>query len=298
METLRMKSGHEIPVLGMGTWNASGDALEKSLRAALEMGYRHIDTADWYRNHSEIGNVIRDIDRSELFITTKVHRADLAYGNVLRVCEKALNELSTEYIDLYLLHWPNDDIPIAETMKAMKRLVDEGKVRSVGVSNFNIRRTTEAIEASEVPVSVNQVEFHAHLYQKELLEFCRKKGVIVTAYCPVGRGTVLSDPVIKKIAAKAGRTPAQVALRWLAQHGLAVIPKSMNESHIKENMDIFGWELSSTDMESIDNIGVCQRLVNPVFLATPFFSRIPQRLLRRIPKKIKNMKADKNFFRD
>jgi 2,5-diketo-D-gluconate reductase B len=297
LKTLKLKSGHEIPLLGIGTWNMGGAVCEKSVRAALEMGYRHIDTADIYGNHREVGKGIKGYDRSGLFITSKVWRSDLAYDKVIERCNKSLKEIGTDYLDLYLMHYPNDRFPIAETMRAFKKLVEDGKIRSAGVSNFYDEWLKEVIEVSEIPVVTNQVEFHPHLYQRELLDFCTKNGVAVTAYSPLARGQILDDPVLKDIAGKHGKSVAQVSLRWLIQHGMIVIPKSSSEDHLRENMDVFDWKLTAKEMEAVDSIKTWNRLVNPAFIEAPLFDRIPKGVLKRMPGGLRKT-LGKRFFRD
>jgi diketogulonate reductase-like aldo/keto reductase len=269
-----------MPVLGLGTWRMSGHECEETVKLALEMGYRHIDTAELYMNEVEIGRAIKGFGRSKLFIVSKVWMSNLHRKDLLDSCAKSLERLGTPYVDLYLLHWPNDSIPIKETMVAMGELVDHGMARSIGISNFDIRRTQEAIDVSPVPVSVNQVEFHPYLYQSELLGFCKKHGIVLTAYCPVARGGVLDDHTLAGIAEKYGKTPAQVSLRWLVQHGTTVIPKSTNPKHLKENMDVFDWRLSKGDMEKIDSISIEKRLVNPILTKVPFFASIADKFVK------------------
>ena len=261
--TVTLNSGYDMPVLGLGTWRLSGDTCTAVTRKALELGYTHIDTAELYDNHAAIAAALKGFDRSSLFITSKVPDQDLAYDDVHRMCQKALHELETDYLDLYLAHWPNPDVPMAETFRAFRELHEQGKVRSIGVSNFNIRRLAEAIEVSDLPIAANQVEFHPLLYQRELLEFCRNSDVVITAYCPLARGAVFDNDVIKGVAEKNHKTPAQVSLRWLVQKGVVVIPKSSSEDRLRENMDIFDWELSPDDEERIDNIGEERRLLSP-----------------------------------
>ncbi|UCD03219.1 MAG: aldo/keto reductase, partial [Candidatus Aenigmatarchaeota archaeon] len=225
-EHIKLRSGQMMPLLGIGTWQLLGDACVNAVKKALELGYTHIDTAEIYGNHRHVGEAIKGHDRSRLFITSKVWRNDMTYEGMLRACDKALGEIGTDYLDLYLIHYPNDSIPIKETMKGFKHLVDDGKVRSIGISNFDEKRTEEALKASEVPISVNQVEFHPYLYQRDLLEYSKRRGIVITAYCPVARGRVTEDQLLIKIARNHGKSPAQVSLKWHIQHGMTVIPKS------------------------------------------------------------------------
>ena len=266
-----MKSGYPIPVLGIGTWRMTGKQCYESVRKALEIGYRHIDTAELYANEEEIGKAIRGFDRSELFITTKVWKTNYSRNEMIKACENSLKKLGTSYVDLYLLHWPNDNFSIEETMKNLAELADRGMVRSIGLSNFSAEETKEAMAVSSKPVCNNQIEFHPHLYQKDILELCEKEGIVLTAYCPVARGEVLTDETLMEISKKYNKTPAQVSLRWIVQHGAVVIPKSTKEDHLRENMDIFDWKLSQKDMKRIDEIKIFRRQVNPIFTNIPFF---------------------------
>lgn len=257
----KLKSGGVIPILGLGTWNLTGKICIDSVRKAIELGYTHIDTAEVYGNHKEIGKAIRDFDRSKIFITTKVWRDDLRHDDVLKACNRALNELDTDYLDLYLIHWPNREVPVEETLNAMKELRDADKIRSIGVSNFTIRHLQEALEVG-VDISINQVEFHPHLYQKELLDFCREKGIVITAYSPLGRGEVLKDKTLIELAEKHSRTPVQISLKWLLQKSMVVIPKASSEEHLRQNIDISSWKLAEDDVKRIDNIGITKRIVD------------------------------------
>lgn len=256
-----MKAINNIPVLGLGTWMLTGQKCIEAVKKAIELGYSHIDTADWYGNHVEIGQAIKDFNRKELFIVSKVQPHYLSYDDVLRLCDKALRELKTDYIDLYLIHWPNPDIPIEESLRAFKKLQDEGKIKRFGVSNFGIKELKEALEKSEIPIVNNQIEFHPYLYKKDLLEFCQKNNVSVTAYSPLGRGELLDDPVITSAAKKYGKTPAQICLRWALQKDTIVIPKASSEEHLKDNMDIFDWQISEEDMKEIDDLNKNQSVL-------------------------------------
>jgi len=258
--TITLASGHEMPLIGLGTWRLSGQTCEASVESALAMGYRHIDTAEMYGNHQEIGKVLKETGyatgdkREDLFLTSKIWQDHLEPNTVLRQCGKALKELQVDYLDLLLIHWPSDTVPVGETLTAFAELVKEEKVRSIGVSNFIRRRVREAAKASKLPLSINQVECHPYLNQNPLIEVCREQGLELTAYSPLGRGKLLGDPAIAQIAEKTGRDPAQVVLRWQVQRGVVVIPKASSEDHLKTNFDIWGWELSDTDMDRLTAI--------------------------------------------
>jgi len=265
--TIKLNSGNKMPVLGLGTWQMQGNRCKEAVKTAIEMGYTHIDTAWIYENQKEIGQALKEINanRTKLFITSKVWRTALSYDDLLAQCEETLKDLRTSYLDLYLVHWPNPEVPIKDTMRALKKLNDDGKVKNVGVSNFNIRLLKEALRNTRVPISVNQVEYHAHLNQENLLKFCMDNDIVVTAYSPLARGSLLKDQVISSIAKKHKKTNSQVALRWLLQKGLVVIPKASSGEHIKANMDIFNWSLGEEDMGKINSIGKKERLIDPGF---------------------------------
>ena len=259
--TYRLKSGYEMPILGLGTWRLDGEECTTAVSTARELGYTHIDTADMYGNHVEVGKALAGLDRSALFVTSKVGPDDLRHDDLIATCERNLEELGLDYLDMYLLHWPNPDIPMEETFEALGELHGDGKVRSIGVSNFIINRLAQAIEISELPICTNQVEFHPLLYQEELLRFCEANDIVVTAYCPLGRTEALDNEVVKSVAAEHGKTPAQVCLRWLFQKGIIVIPKSRSAERMRENMEIFDWELSAEAEQRIDAIPEQKRVV-------------------------------------
>jgi 2,5-diketo-D-gluconate reductase B len=256
MNHISLASGYKIPSNGLGTWMLKGNKCKKVIKKALRMGYRHIDTAYVYGNEKVIGEAIKEsrIDRGQLFITSKVWRDDLMHDDLISQFNESLEDLGLDYIDLYLVHWPNKEIPMRNTFKALKELVDVEKIRSIGVSNFTINHLKDAMEVSEVPISVNQVEFHPYLYQKELLEFCKQNGIVVTAYSPLGHGEVLTDPILEKIGKKHGRSSAQVTLRWLFQKNIVAIPKSVTEKYLKQNFNIFNFKLDLKDVEMIDSL--------------------------------------------
>jgi 2,5-diketo-D-gluconate reductase B len=259
--TCRLRSGFELPVLGLGTWRLADEQCTRVVSEAIEMGYRHIDTADIYDNHIAVGKALRQFDRPSLFVTSKVPYQKLAHDDLIATCERNLEELQLDYLDMYLLHWPNPDIPMEETFGALKVLHDAGRVRSIGVSNFIIKRLTAAMEISELPICTNQVEFHPLLYQQELLDFCRSSDVVVTAYAPLARTQALRHPVIKAIANEVGKTPAQVCLRWLVEKGIVAIPKASSGERLRENMGIFDWRLPAEAEQRIDDIPEQKRLI-------------------------------------
>jgi len=261
---VELRNGVTMPALGLGTWQLTGQTCVAAVKKALALGYTHIDTAIFYGNHAEIAEAIRDVDRAKLFLTSKVPPGRLRHDDVIAACEETLRELGTDYLDLWLIHWPNKGIPMEETFRALKKLHDEKKVRAVGVSNFTVRHLKEALKVSEVPIAVNQVEFHPGLYQKELLAFCKEHAIRVTAYSPLGRGGLTDDAALAEIGKAHGKTAGQVCLRWLHQHGVAAIPKASTEEHLKENMDIFDLSLSDEEMARIDALPG-KRLVNPPF---------------------------------
>ncbi len=256
---MTLKTGDEMPKVGLGTWDLSVDEARSSVEIALDLGYNHIDTAEGYQNESGVGDAIQGHDRSDLFITSKVLPSNLHYDDVIESCEASLEKLGTDYLDLYLVHWPNEAISVRETMHAMRRLLEDGKVRNVGVSNFNKYQLMVTLRVSEAPVTVNQVEFHPWLYQKDLLDYCEENDIVVTAAAPLSRAKVLEDEVIQELAEKYGKTPAQVVIKWENQKGVISIPKSTSRKHIEENFQVFDWELDSEDVKKIDNIDKYER---------------------------------------
>jgi diketogulonate reductase-like aldo/keto reductase len=253
MPTETLPSGDELPSIGFGTWELA-EPVETSVRTALEAGYTHIDTAEGYKNESEIGSVIADYDRSELFLTSKVLPKNLHYESVIRSCRASLEALGTDYLDLYLIHWPNPAVSLRETMRAMEHLLEEGLVRNVGVSNFTAYQLSCARHITEVPIAVNQIEYHPLFQQPRLRDYCRETGTVVEAAAPLGRTAVFEEPEIQRIAAKHDRSPAAVVLRWALAHDTVVLPKSSSRSHIEANLDAWDWELPAEDIAAIDEL--------------------------------------------
>jgi len=251
---LRLNDGNQMPILGLGVWQvAPGKETRRAVGSALEIGYRLIDTAKLYGNERDVGAAVREsgIPREEIFVTTKLWNDDHGYEPALRAFERSRQELGLDYVDLYLIHWPVPRLR-QESWKALLRLREQGLVRSIGVSNYTIRHLQELLPATPIPPSVNQVEFHPFLYQRELLEFCQSRGIKVEAYSPLARGRRMKDPVTVEMAARYARTPAQVMIRWSIQHGLVVIPKSVRPERIRENATVFDFELTPKDMERLD----------------------------------------------
>jgi diketogulonate reductase-like aldo/keto reductase len=249
-----LPSGDALPLVGQGTYKLEGDAVRAPVEVALDAGYEHVDTAEGYRNEAALGDALADsdVDREDCFLTSKVLPKHLAYETVIEACEATLDALGTDSLDLYLIHWPNPAISMRETLDAMATLHDRGLVRNVGVSNFSTYQLGVALHISEVPIAVNQIEHHPYLQRPDLVDFCQDNDVVVEAAAPVARGEVLSDDVVQNIAAKHDRTPAQVVLRWAIENDVVVLPKSSSPQHIRENRDVFDFELDPEDHDRID----------------------------------------------
>lgn len=245
-----------LPPLGLGTWQLK-DCAEIVARA-LAIGYRHLDTARKYGNERDVGEGIRaaGVPRGELYVTTKVSHERLRAPDVARSLDESLEALGLDYVDLLLVHWPsNEGVPLAETMGAMANARRAGLVREIGVANFNIALLEEAVRVSPEPLAALQAEYHPYLDQTKLLAACRRLNVAFIAYCPLARDRLPRDPVLGEIGrakgGAAGRTPAQVALRWLLQQGVAAIPRSSNPVHLAENFQVFDFTLDDGDMRRI-----------------------------------------------
>jgi diketogulonate reductase-like aldo/keto reductase len=249
-----LNSKNKIPSLGFGTWQLKPiKEAYNSVLSAIEDGYRHIDTAHIYFNEGSVGKAIQDsqIKREDIFIATKLWNWD--HKKVEEAYQKSLKKLKVEYIDLYLMHFPVSGTRV-DAWKAMENIYKEKRVKSIGVSNFTIKHLEELMSKTSIVPAVNQVEFHPFLYQKELLEFCNKHGIVLEAYSPLSHGKRLDDHTLQDIASAHKKTVAQVMIRWSLQHGNIVIPKSRNPVRIKQNFDVFDFELSEIEMTSINNL--------------------------------------------
>ncbi|MFC3884507.1 aldo/keto reductase [Bacillus songklensis] len=253
-ETTTLNNGVKMPWLGLGVYKmGNGQEIEKAIKAAIQTGYRSIDTADFYQNEEGVGKAIKEagIPREELFITTKMWNDRQGYESTLKAFEESRRKLDLDYIDLYLIHWPVKG-KYKETWKALEKLYKEGHVRTIGVSNFQIHHLEDLMADSEIVPAVNQVEFHPKLTQKKLLQFCKENRIQMEAWAPLMRGRILDHPLLLQIAGKYNKTTSQVVLRWDLQHEVVAIPKSVNENRIAANADIFNFELTEEEMKQID----------------------------------------------
>jgi len=260
-DTIKLSNGVEMPWIGLGVFKVNdGDEVVQSVKAALRNGYKSIDTAAIYGNEEGVGQAIKEsnIPREELFITTKLWNSDQGYESTLNAFETSLKKLDLDYLDLYLIHWPGKD-QYKETWKAFEKLYKDGRVRAIGVSNFQIHHLEELISCSEIKPMVNQVEYHPHLTQIELLSFCKKEGIQLEAWSPLKQGQLLHDPVLEEIARKHNKSVAQIILRWDLQNGVVTIPKSIKEHRIIENANIFDFHLENEDMERISGLNIDSR---------------------------------------
>ena len=259
--TRTLENGVEMPIFGLGVYKMT-DPQEtiEAITKALQVGYRAIDTASLYYNEEQVGEAIRHsgVAREDIFVTTKVWNSDQGYDNTLKAFETSLKKLNMDYVDLYLTHWPVEG-KYPDTYRAIERLYEEKLIRVPGVSNHHEHHLEQLFRSANVPPMVNQVEVHPYLSQEPLRAFCREHNIAVTAWSPLGRGGVLQDETIIKIAEKYGKSAAQVVLRWHLQHDIMVIPKSVTPSRIEENANIFDFVLSNEDMAVIDSLKLNQR---------------------------------------
>jgi 2,5-diketo-D-gluconate reductase A len=257
--TIRLNNGVEIPQLGFGVFQIPPDQTVEAVTAALEIGYRHIDTAEMYGNEKEVGEAVRrsGVDRDQVFVTSKLSNGFHARDAALRAFDRTLADLGFEYLDLFLVHWPlpTIDVDYVETWKAMEEIYASGRCRAVGVSNFNPHHLRRVFAETEVRPAVNQIEVHPYLAQDDVRVFDADHEIVTEAWSPIAQGKVLDDPAIVRVAERYGRTPAQVVLRWHVQRGDVVFPKSVTRSRMEENFALFDFELDSdamTDVSALD----------------------------------------------
>lgn len=252
---IELNNGVKIPIFGLGTYLSTGAGIADIVAEAIELGYRHLDTAAFYRNEREIGEAVRKsgIGRDEIFITTKLWNDDHGYDNALAAFDASLDKLGLDYVDLYLIHFPVYG-KRQDSWRALEDILEDGRVRAIGVSNYMERHLSELLRNSESVPTVNQVEFHPFLYQRHLLDFCNSKDIRLEAYSPLTKGRRLNDTRLGEIAREYNRTPAQILIRWSLQHDLIVIPKSSNPDRIRENADVFDFSISKEDMERLNTL--------------------------------------------
>jgi len=252
-------NGASIPALGLGTWTLKGDACAEMVSRALSAGYRHIDTARIYRNEAGVGAGLRaaGVARDEVFVTTKVWWTDNAPGDFERSTEASLKDLGLDHVDLLMIHWPNPDIPLEETIGALNAARRRGLARHIGVANFPTGLLARAIELSDTPLVADQVEYHPYLNQAKILGMCRENGLAAVSYCPLFRaGGLFEEPAVQDAAARHGKTPGQVVLRWhVQQEGVVAIPRTTRPERLVENISIFDFALSEQEMAAISALG-------------------------------------------
>lgn len=259
-------NGVDVPALGFGTYRLTGPSCRSGVTDALEVGYRHIDTAQAYGNEDQVGLGIRDaaVERDELFLTTKVWMDNLSPHRIRTSVDESLSKLRTDGVDLLLIHWPTDEMDLEAVLDALLELKAEQKTRQIGVSNFTPELVRRA--ASHAAVFCNQVEYHPFLDQSRLLDAAREHDMLLTAYSPIARGEVFNSDTLDSIGAAHGKTPAQVALRWLIQQDhVAAIPKASGAEHRRQNFDLFDFELSREEMDRIAALSRGERIVNPAW---------------------------------
>lgn len=273
-DTYKLNNGVEIPVVGFGTWQTpNGQVAKDAVLAALNAGYRHIDTAAAYGNETSVGEAIKasGVKRDELFVTTKLWNSDHGYENAKKAIDKSLENLGLDYLDLYLIHWPNPAAMRenwaelnAESWRAMEEAVKAGKIRSIGISNFRKHHIDELLKTAEIKPAVNQNYLNPSDMQADLVKYNDELGILNEAYSPLGTGGLLGNETVKEVAANYGKSTAQVLLRWSLQHKFLPLPKSVHADYIKANAEIFDFELSADDMKKLDGLhGVAAVAANP-----------------------------------
>ncbi len=254
--TIQLSNGVGMPIVGLGTWNLRGKVMQSISQRALEIGYRHFDTATYYNNEKDLGLGIKDsgVQRSELYITTKVWPNDFGRDKTLKAFENSLRDLGMSYVDLYLIHWPSNQKITDETWLTLNDIYSDQKSRAIGVSNFSVSQLAHLKSVSDEIPEVNQVRFNPFNWSSELLDYCKSEGIAVTAYSPLNEGKGLDDELLVQIGDTYNKSSAQIMLRWALQKGTGIIPKSSKIDRLRENLDIFDFKLSRSEMTEIDNI--------------------------------------------
>jgi diketogulonate reductase-like aldo/keto reductase len=252
----KLNNGVEIPVLGLGVWQVSeGTTVKAVVQNSLEVGYRLIDSAQYYGNEAGVGEAVRrsSLLREEIFVTTKLANPNHGYQKAIESFYTSLDKLNLEYIDLFLIHYPVTGLR-KESWQALEEIYQSGKCRAIGVSNYTVKHLIELLEDSSVIPTVNQVEFHPFLFQKELLDFCNQNQILLQAYSPLTSGQRINDPNISKIASKYNKSNAQILIRWCLEHDVITIPKTTSKARLEENFDVFDFEISPEDMDFLDSL--------------------------------------------
>lgn len=260
--------GIDVPEIGLGTYKLHDRECTKAVRMALDIGYRHIDTAQMYKNEREIGEAmsISTVPREDIFLSTKIWHTNLSPDDVLQTTEDSLRNLETPYVDLLMIHWPNDQYDLRDTIEAMLVLRDQGKAMNIGVSNFPLSLLQKANEEIRAPIFCNQVEFHPFIDQLDILDYAIKNDIMLTAYSPLAQGKVTENEDLRQIGEKYDKSASQIALRWLIeQENVVAIPKGSSRQHLEENINVFDFELTDEEFEQIDMLEKSMRLVNPSF---------------------------------
>lgn len=260
----KLSSGIEVPLLGLGTWKLKEKACIEALKNAWEIGYRHFDTADIYQNHREVALGLKGKPRKEYFLVSKLwhehHHPDKVEPNL----DRALKELQTDYLDMYLVHWPKRKENLPDVIYRMQEMQEKGKIRSFGVCNATIHHIQDVLNQG-LKVPVNQVEIHPFFTQKPLVKFCKMEDIALTAYSPLARGEAVKDPTLQKLAEKHSKTPSQIVLSWLMKNDMIVIPKATSYEHLKENFGSLSLPLTEKELIDIDLLNKDERLVHPEF---------------------------------
>lgn len=260
-DTVTLNNGVKMPGFGLGVYKMEdGQSVVQSVKAALKHGYRLIDTASYYQNEEGVGQAVKEsgVPREEIFVTSKVWNDQQGYENTLKAFDESLEKLGLEYLDLYLVHWPVTG-KFKDTYRALEKIYEDGKVRAIGVSNFQVHHLEDLLKDCKVKPVINQVEYHPHLIQEEVKSFCERENIQLEAWAPLKRGGVFEEPIVQELSEKYRKTPAQIILRWDIQHHVVTIPKSVKEERIIENAHIFDFTLTKEEMNQIDSLNRNER---------------------------------------